>query len=290
MTIDNNEGASGRVLPYDFVDFHTHFFPRRWFDSIWKFFEDNNWRINYKHDPEVLADMLREFGVSHFAILNYLHREGSRDELAEWTRDFAAGQPGAVPFGTVLPGENGNLEAARRWFDEWGFMGIKMQPLVSKMPIDHEDMIPIYKMMAEKGKWFVVHVGTAPYPNEFTHLDFLESVLSKVPDLPVILAHMGGYDYAGALDMMKRYKSLYLDTTMIFVNTNVFNSAYPLPVERLLEFDDRIVFGSDFPSIPYNYPEAVNGLHAQGMPDDFYKKVFRENGLRIIAADRGKKF
>jgi len=271
-----------RILPYDIVDIHAHFFPRRWFESIWEFFEGRNWPINYKGAPEELAGRLRGFGVSHFTTLNYLHKAGLRDGLAEWTRVFAETQHGAIPFGTLYPGEPGNLEAARRWFSEWNFAGLKIQPLVSRKPIGDPSMYPVYELMAEMKKWLIVHAGTAPYPNEFTRLEFLAKVLRDVPGLPVILAHMGGYEFETALDMMEEFPNLALDTTMIFVDTDVVAGRYSPPLERLLPYEDRILFGSDFPNIPYNYEESVNGLLRTGLPGDFLRKVFRDNAVRMF--------
>ncbi len=276
------EQTPATLYPGGFIDIHAHFFPHKMFAAVWAFFEKHNWRIHYKDTPERLADMLRCFGAERFTVLNYLHRPGLRDGLAEWTRDFAASQPGAVPFGTLFPGEAGNTDAARTWFDEWNFAGIKIQPLVSCRPIHDPSMYPVFDLMQERGKWLIVHAGTAPYPNEFTRLDHLEALLSDFPGLNTILAHMGGYDYEHALDMLDRFPRLMLDTTMIFVRTDVFDSAYPIPCERLLPYRDRLLFGSDFPNIPYPYEESVEGLLRLGLGDEFLDKVFRENAKRIL--------
>lgn len=273
------------LLPDGIIDIHAHFFPEPLFNAIWTFFERHNWPINYKGDPGELAAQLRGFGVRRFTVLNYLHKDGLRDEIAAWTRDFALSQPGAVPFGTLYPGEAGNLDAARRWLDEWNFAGLKIQPLVSKKPIHDPSMYPVFDLMSRRGKWLIVHAGTAPYPNEFTSLDDLEKLLNDFPELNCILAHMGGYDFERALRMLDTFPRLCLDTTMIFVKTFVFNAEYPLPVERLLPHQDRILFGSDFPNIPYDYSDAVNGLIATGLGEEFLKKVFHGNAERILGAD-----
>lgn len=281
----NGTESTSSLFTGGFVDAHAHFFPPRMFSAVWDFFETHNWRINYKGDPDFLADVLRGFGASHFTVLNYPHKPGVRDGLAEWTRDFAARQQGSIPFGSLLPGEPGNLEAAARWFGDWGFRGLKMQPLVSCRPINQPDMYPVFELMAERGKWFVVHAGTAPYPNEFTSLDDLEALLSDIPELKTILCHMGGFDFEKALAMMEKFPNLHLDTAMIFVDAKVFDSAFALPDERLLPFADRIVFGSDFPNIPYDFSEAVDGLKRRGFDDAFLRGVFRENSRRMFELD-----
>ena len=61
-SLDNTAGQNV-MLPYDIVDVHAHFFPHRWLESAWRFFEDHSWRINYKDRPDALADMLAGFWV-----------------------------------------------------------------------------------------------------------------------------------------------------------------------------------------------------------------------------------
>lgn len=276
------KNKSSRQTPFDIIDAHAHFFPEKMFHAVWKFFENGNWSINYKGTPEGLAETLAGFGVSHFTVLNYLHKPGMRDPLAAWTKEFCERIPGALPFGTLFPDDPGNLEAARTWFSEWGFLGLKIQPLVSARPIDAPSMIPVFELMADLGKLLIVHAGSAPYPNEFTSLDALESVLKRVPNLKTVLAHMGGFEYSRALDMLDSFPNLYLDTTMIFVNTKVFNASYPIPMERLEPYLDRIIFGSDFPNIPYEYSESTEGLKRYGFDDATLKKIMRDNSKRIL--------
>jgi hypothetical protein len=252
------------------------------FSAVWSFFEKHNWPIYYKDNPDALADMLRGFGARRFTVLNYLHKPGMRDFLALWTRGFAEKHLEAIPFGTLYPGEPGNLQAARLWFDEWNFLGIKIQPLVTRFPIPEPSMYPIFDLMRERGKWLIVHAGTAPYPNEYTNLGELDKLLTDFPGMNTILAHMGGFEFEKALEMLEKYPNLHLDTTMIFVQTNVFDSTYPIPYERLLKYQDRILFGSDFPNIPYPFTESVGGLLRTGLGDEFFNKVFFENAERIF--------
>jgi len=269
-------------LDYDIIDIHTHFFPGEWFAAVWEFFETRGWRITYKSDPATLAATLRGFGVRRFSILNYLHKPGGRDALAEFTRAFAAAQPGALPFGALYPGESGNLDAARRWFDEWGFIGLKMQPLVTQFPICDPAMYPVFELMQERGRHLLIHAGTAPYANEFTHLDPLERLMADFPGLPVILAHMGAYAIPHALDMLDRFPQLSLDTAMVFTDTDVFDTSMKLDPVRLLPYRERILFGSDFPNIPYEYSEAVESILRLGLGDEFNRLVFRDNALRLF--------
>ncbi|MHA1486226.1 MAG: amidohydrolase family protein, partial [Promethearchaeota archaeon] len=52
--------------------------------------------------------------------------------------------------------------------------------------------------------------------------------------------------------------------------------------EELLSHEDRILFGSDFPNIPYDYSCSIEGLLNLNLPKSFYNKVFYENAKRIF--------
>ncbi|MHA1508590.1 MAG: amidohydrolase family protein [Promethearchaeota archaeon] len=43
-----------------------------------------------------------------------------------------------------------------------------------------------------------------------------------------------------------------------------------------------MLFGSDFPNIPYDYSCSIEGLLNLNLPKSFYDKVFYENAKRIF--------
>jgi hypothetical protein len=53
-------------------------------------------------------------------------------------------------------------------------------------------------------------------------------------------------------------------------------------VSRLADFGDRIVFGSDLPSIPHSYAHAVHSVIALGMTTDWLRAVLHDNGARLL--------
>jgi predicted TIM-barrel fold metal-dependent hydrolase len=76
-----------------------------------------------------------------------------------------------------------------------------------------------------------------------------------------VLAHAGMPDFAAALDLVHRYECVHIDTTM--VGTAFSHRFAPLPADwpaRLAGVADRVVFGSDFPNIPYPYAEQVRAV------------------------------
>ena len=53
-------------------------------------------------------------------------------------------------------------------------------------------------------------------------------------------------------------------------------------VERLAAKQDRILYGSDFPNLIFRRESEIDQLPYFNLSDEFYRKVFRDNGLGLI--------
>ena len=94
------------------------------------------------------------------------------------------------------------------------------------------------------------------------------AVLRRHPGLVLAIAHMGLPEYAEFFDLAERYPRLRLDTTMAF--TDFTERMHPFPRgerSRLASLGERILFGSDYPNIPYPYLHAVESLVALDLGD-----------------------
>ncbi len=59
----------------------------------------------------------------------------------------------------------------------------------------------------------------------------------------------------------------------------------PAEYGRLRLLGDRILFGSDFPNIPYGSSDAMRVLtRLPGIADEWLRKVFHDNGARLFWA------
>jgi predicted TIM-barrel fold metal-dependent hydrolase len=127
-------------------------------------------------------------------------------------------------------------------------------------------------------------VGTAPYRNDYVGYKHFLKFLEKYPDMIIIVAHMGAFEYKKFLSLLDKHENLYLDTTMIYIPGNIFperKSKRPTP-EDLLSYQDRILFGTDFPNIPYEYERSTKGLLEFELPRKFYEKIFYENARKLF--------
>jgi hypothetical protein len=131
----------------------------------------------------------------------------------------------------------------------------------------------------------VIHVGTGPHTNEFTGLARFERVLERFPELRASICHMGAFETRSAFQLLDRFPHLHLDTTMAMTEASLPYTRIDPAVVRdadLVRYADRILFGSDFPNLPYPYEAERVGLWARDLPMDVYRRIFRDNARRFF--------
>jgi len=274
------------------VDVHVHFLPDRVTEKVWAFFDAAKthygfaWPVHYRTSVEERLATLDKLGVRTFAPLVYPHKPGMGRWLTEWVPDFAARTPGAVPTATLFPEPDvaeylGAAVAA-------GARAVKVHVQVGGFDPRDPLLRPAWGLLAEAGVPAIVHCGHGPRHGRHTGLDVFGEVLAAHPRLPVVLAHAGMPDYAGALDLVHRYERVHLDTTMVGVPFSW--RIAPLPEDwaaRLAAVADRVVLGSDFPNIPYAYAEQLRAIAGWAAADDrlgagFLRSVLHDAPARLL--------
>lgn len=276
---------------FEYIDVHTHFFPPNIFRAIWDTFEIRDeqnkirgWPINYRLPVEQLVDVLDKENVQYFTTLNYSHKAHVSEYINDWVFQFIQQHKNAIPFGCVWPEDDNREEYIKKLFDEYDFYGIKIQPLVQKFYLDDPRLDKVYKMIIDKGKWLITHIGTAPYRNKYVGYSNFIRFIKRYPEMNIIVAHMGAFEYNKFLRLLDKYENLYLDTTMIYIPQNIFPERITKrpTKEDLITYQERILFGSDFPNIPYDYKNSTKGLLALDLEREFYQKIFYNNAKKIF--------
>jgi len=265
------------------IDMHVHFFPERLFGAIWRVFEgpEGYWPIRYKLHGDALVDALREFGVKRFTSLVYAHRPGVADALNDFVAESAQRYPELLPWGTVYAGDESPIATARRCFEEYGFLGLKLQPAVTHEMPDDERFFPVYELMEAQGKIVLCHSGSGPQNWMFDGPERLERVMTRFPRLRFIVAHCGCFEYSGFAEVAERFDQVYFDTAMISVAYGGFENNCP-GRDFFLRFQERILFGTDFPNIPYAYNAQVEGIRAHQLGSAAEGKIFGGNARRLL--------
>jgi predicted TIM-barrel fold metal-dependent hydrolase len=261
-------------------------------DKVWAYFDQAEthygtaWPVHYRTTVAERLATLDKLGVRTFAPLVYPHKPGMGRWLTEWVMAFAADTPDAVPTATLYPDPDvlEYLGAAV----EAGARAVKVHVQVGGFDPRDPLLQPAWGLLAEAGVPAIVHCGNGPIPGAHTGLDVFGEVLAAHPRLPVVLAHAGMPDFAGALALVHRYERVHLDTTM--VGTPFSLRMAPLPADwpaRLVDVADRVVLGTDFPNIPYAYAEQVKAIVGWAAADDrlgpsFLRSVLHDAPARLL--------
>jgi uncharacterized protein len=269
------------------VDVHTHFMPDRVLAKVWAYFDDigpltgRRWPIAYRADEDERVATLRAFGVRAFTSMIYPHKPGMAAWLNSWAAGFAARTPDCLRTATFYP----EPEAARyvRQAVESGARVFKCHVQVGAFDPNDPLLDPVWGLLAEAGVPVVTHCGSGPVPGRHTGPDPIERLLDRHPGLRLIVAHMGMPEYGAFLDLAERHEGVHLDTTMAFTDFCETFAPFPSPErKRLADLGERILFGSDFPNIPYAYPHAVEALTRLDLGDDWMRGVLHGNAARFF--------
>jgi len=272
------------------ADLHVHFLPAEMLAKVWRYFDDAErhyglaWPIQYRTSDTDRLATLAELGVRHFPTLCYPHKPGMAGRLNDWCAEFAAGRPQVVHSGTFFcePSAASDVRTALAA----GARVFKVHVQVGGFDPSDELLDQAWGLLAEAGVPVVVHCGSGPLPGKHTGPGPIGAVLRRHPTLTAVIAHAGAPEYAEHLALLRRYRNVWLDTTM--VGTGFLNRLAPIPTEVLRAYRDladRIVLGSDFPNIPYSYAHQIQSLIDWGFGDDWLRAVLWHNGAALIGSN-----
>lgn len=261
--------------------------PDRLQAKVWEYFDEagpllgREWPITiYRQDLATRTATLRSFGVRAFPSLLYPHKPGMAPGLNEWAAQFARETPGCLQTATLFD-EPSAAHDVRRAIEN-GARVFKAHVQVGAYDPRSRDLDAAWGVLAEAGVPVVVHCGGGPVATPYTGPEIWAEVMERHPTLPVIVAHLGMPDFEGFFDLAERFPALRLDTTGVF--TDFMERAWPFPAparSRLLDLGDRIMFGSDFPTIPYTYAHQVAAIVELDLGKDWLRAVLHDNAVGL---------
>jgi len=267
------------------VDVHTHFMPPAILAKVWAYFDSAGpllgrpWPVTYRGSDDERVAQLRAMGVKRFSTLSYAHKPGIAEFMNEWTAEFAASTPDALHSATFYAEPEAATYVPKRIAD--GVEVFKAHVQVGDFAPNDPVLEPVWAALAASGTPIVLHAGSGPAPGTYTGPAGVADVLTRHPDLALIIAHLGMPEISEFLDLAEGYANVRLDTTMAFVDF----WGLPIPdgvVPRLAALQDKILFGTDFPNIPYAYAHQVEVLERLDLGDDWLRSVLWHNGAELF--------
>lgn len=278
--------ARGLGLP-GIIDIHVHLLPERLQARIWAYFDragpllGRPWPIRYRWAVPDLVNHLRAMGVRRFSTMPYAHKPGIAAGLCQHSLDLAEQFPEVLPTLTFFP----EPDAASYVADALaaGARVGKVHLQVGDFDPREPTLEPVWGMLADARIPVVIHAGSGPMPGRYTGPALIAQTLARHRGLVAVIAHLGAPETSGFLDLVESRDDTYLDTTMSFTGfMNQMHAVSDAELERLAAVGDRVLFGSDFPSIPYAYADAVDSLVGLGMSHDWLRAVLWRNAARLL--------
>jgi predicted TIM-barrel fold metal-dependent hydrolase len=269
-------------LPF-IVDGHVHLFPDFLFAPIRQWFDKFGWPIRYQMSSEDIIQFLHSHGINHIVALHYAHKPGLARELNSYMADICRTHPQVTAMATVYPGEENVPSILEQAFQD-GLSGVKLHNHVQCFEINSEAMNEIYQTCSDQRKPLIMHVGREPKspaypcdPYELCRADKLERVLKEFPRLKVCVPHLGADEFEDYQRMLRGYDNIWLDTTMML--------AQYLPMDYFPDLSkmraDRVIFGTDFPNLPYAWDRELKELVAQNLPDSTLERILGLNAVEF---------
>jgi uncharacterized protein len=268
-------------------DVHVHFLPPVIMAKVWEQFDSAGpligrpWPITYRGSDEERVEWLRGLGVRRFTALPYAHKPGIAGFFNDWARGFAESVPECLGCATFYPEPSAADYVAEAIED--GVEVFKVHVQVGNFDVRDPWLDKVWGQIAEAGTPVVIHAGSGPVPNENTGPGPVREVLERHPRLTAVMAHMGAPEYLEFLELAERFERVHLDTTMAFTDFFEDMAAFPRDLlPRLRDLGDKVLLGSDFPNIPYEYAHQLESLERLGLGEDWLRRVCWENAQALI--------
>ncbi|MDJ0622489.1 MAG: amidohydrolase family protein [Desulfocapsaceae bacterium] len=264
------------------IDAHVHIFPDPVFTAVRNWFDEHGWRIRYRLSTEEIFSFLQKRGIYHVVALQYAHKPGIARQLNSYMAEQCRTFPDLVcGMATVFPGEDQDIIILAEAFAQ-GLSGLKLHSHVQCFDMNSEAMERIYECCQEHAKPIIMHVGQEPKssayqcdPYELCNVNKLEAVICSFPDLKVCVPHLGVGETAQYKKLIEKYDNLWLDTTMVITDYFPFDQKIDLLEYR----PDRIMYGSDFPNIPYAWDRELKELRSANLPDKLLEMITFGNAV-----------
>ena len=148
------------------------------------------------------------------------------------------------------------------------------------------EMDPIYNTCVQNNKPLVIHAGREPKSEQYPcdpyvlcRVDKLEAVLKAYPKLRLCVPHMGMDELEPYLRLIEQYDTLWLDTSVACAGFFPTIQEVPWQAVRL----ERIMYGSDYPNIPYAWDREIKQLVAANISEENRIKIFKDNAMQFFA-------
>jgi predicted TIM-barrel fold metal-dependent hydrolase len=250
----------------------------RWFDRL-----TPPWPVTYRSSAADRLATLARLGVLHHTALAYPHQPGMLRFLNDHTLALAEAVPAVIPTFTIYP-EPGVAAETERCLAAGG-RAVKVHLQVGAFDAVDPLLDDAWSQLQEEGTPVILHAGAVADGSgneQWCGPAPVRRLLRRFGSLRLVIAHLGAPDYDAFVALAEEHRGIWLDTAMVFTVPPYLGPAPLHLAARLAALGDRVVFGSDFPTIPHAFAAQVSGLADLGLGDNWLRDVLWHNGLRLF--------
>ena len=262
--------------------------------EIWEYGEGGSpLMADWHGDEEDVLRAMVEAGVDYAIVTNMLDDPGAHADPAaalinfnEWLCDLSKRQPSIKACLAVDPAllpVPDLVDHVRRLAADGGALGIKLHPPVQRLNLADQSLWPVFELCQEMGLRVVSHSGPSPSGQQYGEPDAFRPLLNAFPELPIVLAHMGGAAWQQLPRLADEYPHVMFDCCEII---EWLGASRAPTSEQLVDLIrsvgvDRVMMGSDFPWYDMGHTVTlVKGL--PGLSDVERQAVLGGNAARFF--------
>lgn len=269
------------------VDAHVHLFPAGLFRAVWQWFEAHGWPIRYRLDADGVVSFLTTRGIDHLVALHYAHKPGVARGLNAFLAELCERHPQVTGLATVFPGEEGAVRILEEGF-RLGLRGVKLHAHVQCFDLEGPEARAVYECCASNDLPLVMHAGREPKSPAYAcdpHLtcgaDKVARVLRRHPRLRLCVPHLGADEFLAYAQLLEEHDHLWLDTTMALADYLPGPPPPPLTAFRV----ERVMYGSDFPQLPYAWDRELARIATLGLPPAILARILGGNAIAFFGLE-----
>jgi uncharacterized protein len=178
------------------------------------------------------------------------------------------------------------LKEARHAITDLGMLGFHFHPIMGHFSVDDRRLYPLFELIDELKVPVMIDVGTtgmgAGMPGgmgtriRYAHPSAIDALAADFPNLTIIAAHPG-WPWVDEMTAVALHKG------NVFWELSGWAPKYfppQLKVDARGRLRDKVMFGSDYPSLPYE--RIFREWGELGYKDEIMEKIFHGNAERVL--------
>ncbi|MCZ7563275.1 MAG: amidohydrolase family protein [Burkholderiales bacterium] len=275
------------------VDLHCYPGTQTWIDSQGPYVEAlaQYWNRSWvaKAEEEVLKDFTDAGVEACLVALDLETTVGTPPCTNDYVHAMWKRHPQRIIqcWGTLDPfkGELA-IREARKCVRELGFIGFHFHPIMQHFAVNDRRFYPLFETIDELGAAVMIDVGTtgmgAGMPGgmgariRHAHPSAIDDLAADFPNLKILMAHPGW-------PWVEETTAVALHKGNVYWEMSGWAPKYfpgNLKVDMRARLQDKVMFGSDYPSMPY--ARILKEWAELGYKDEIMEKIFHKNAERIL--------